>query len=134
MSAERARDLPGGDRAVYILGSGEGTESVIVSQMDDLESFGPFRRGAKEAFETAGVTHDDIDHVMFYDAFAHLPLYMLEDTGFACTDKTRPIRNPWLIDNRFSPAAEVFRQTDAGLVPDDWSWTNILLVAEKPAG
>ena len=35
-----------------------------------------------EAFETAGVTHDDIDHVMFYDAFAHLPLYMLEDTGF----------------------------------------------------
>ena len=59
---------------------------------------------------------------------------LLEDTGFACTDKTRPIRNPWLIDNRFSPAAEVFRQTDAGLVPDDWSWTNILLVAEKPAG
>ncbi|WP_243062217.1 hypothetical protein [Humibacter sp. RRB41] len=82
MSAERARDLPSADRAVYVLGSGEGTESVIVSQMDDLESFGPFRRGAKEAFETAGVTHDDIDHLMFYDAFAHLPLYMLEDTGF----------------------------------------------------
>ena len=59
---------------------------------------------------------------------------LLEDAGFACTDKTRPIRNPWLIDNRFSPAAEVFRQTDAGLVPDDWSWTNILLVAEKPLG
>ncbi|MHA7985285.1 thiolase C-terminal domain-containing protein [Rathayibacter sp. CAU 1779] len=82
MSAERARDLPSADRAVYVLGSGEGTESVIVSQMDDLESFGPFRRGAKEAFETAGVSHADIDHVMFYDAFAHLPLYMLEDTGF----------------------------------------------------
>lgn len=82
MSAERARDLPNADRAVYVLGSGEGTESVIVSQMDDLESFGPFRRGAREAFETAGVTHADIDHVMFYDAFAHLPLYMLEDTGF----------------------------------------------------
>jgi SAM-dependent methyltransferase len=59
---------------------------------------------------------------------------LLEDTGFACTDKTRPIRNPWLIDNRFSPAAEVLRETDAGLIPDDWSWTNILLVAEKPAG
>ena len=82
MSAERARDLPYADRAVYVLGSGEGTESVIVSQMDDLESFGPFRRGAREAFKTAGVTHADIDHVMFYDAFAHLPLYMLEDTGF----------------------------------------------------
>ncbi|WP_344751572.1 thiolase C-terminal domain-containing protein [Gryllotalpicola koreensis] len=81
-SAERARDLPSADRAVYLLGSGEGTESVIVSQMDQLDSFGPFRRGAQEAFQTAGLSHDDIDHVMFYDAFAHLPLYMLEDTGF----------------------------------------------------
>lgn len=82
MSAERASDLQTADRAVYLLGSGEGTESVIVSQMDDLESFGPFRRGAQEAFETAGVDRSDIDHIMFYDAFAHLPLYMLEDTGF----------------------------------------------------
>jgi acetyl-CoA acetyltransferase len=81
-SAERARDLPSADRAVYLLGSGEGTGSLIVSQMDDLESFGPFRRGAQEAFETAGVERSDIDHVMFYDAFAHLPMYMLEDTGF----------------------------------------------------
>ncbi|GAA4173530.1 thiolase C-terminal domain-containing protein [Gryllotalpicola koreensis] len=81
-SAERARDLPSAVRAVYLLGSGEGTESVIVSQMDELDSFGPFRRGAQEAFQTAELSHDDIDHVMFYDAFAHLPLYMLEDTGF----------------------------------------------------
>lgn len=81
-SAERARDLPSASRAVYLLGSGEGTESVVVSQMDDLESFGPFRRGAQEAFETAGLERSDIHHVMFYDAFAHLPLYMLEDTGF----------------------------------------------------
>ncbi|MCL2516214.1 MAG: thiolase domain-containing protein [Microbacteriaceae bacterium] len=81
-SAERARDLPSAGRAVYVLGSGEGTGSVIVSQMDDLDSFGPFRNGSREAFETAGVAHADIDHLMFYDAFAHLPLYMLEDTGF----------------------------------------------------
>lgn len=81
-SSERARDLPSADRAVYVMGSAEGTESVIVSQMDDLESFGPFRRGAQEAFATAELTHDDIDHLMFYDAFAHLPLYMLEDAGF----------------------------------------------------
>ena len=81
-SAERARDLPSSGRSVFLLGSGEGTASTIVSQMDDLESFGPFRTGAREAFETAGIGHADIDHLMFYDAFAHLPLYMLEDTGF----------------------------------------------------
>jgi acetyl-CoA acetyltransferase len=82
VSAERARDLPSAERAVYLLGSAEGTESMIVSQMDELDSFGPFRRGADEAFATAGLERADIDHVMFYDAFAHLPLYMLEDTGF----------------------------------------------------
>jgi acetyl-CoA acetyltransferase len=81
-SAERAKDLPSADRAVYLLGSGEATGSAIISQMDQLVSFGGFRTASAEAFETAGVSHSDIDHVMFYDAFAHLPLYMLEDTGF----------------------------------------------------
>ncbi len=81
-SAERARDLDSADRHVYLLGSGEGAAGPLVSQMDDLTSFGPFQTASQEAFQTAGITHADVDHVMFYDAFAHLPLYMLEDTGF----------------------------------------------------
>jgi acetyl-CoA acetyltransferase len=81
-SAERAADLPGADRAVFLLGSGEAGESPIVSQMADLGSFGAFRRSSAEAFAAAGVEHADIDHLMCYDAFAHLPLYMLEDLGF----------------------------------------------------
>jgi len=81
-SAERAADLPAADRAVFLLGSGEAAESPIVSQMRDLGSFGAFRQASAEAFATAGVGHGDIDHLMCYDAFAHLPLYMLEDLGF----------------------------------------------------
>lgn len=81
-SAERANDLPAADRAVFLLGSGEAGESPIISQMDDLGSFGAFRRASAEAFQTAGITHADVDHLMCYDAFAHLPLYMLEDLGF----------------------------------------------------
>jgi len=81
-SADRARDLPAGDRAVYLLGSGEASEGPIMSQMDELESFGAFRRASAEAFASAGLSHGDIDHLMAYDAFAHLPLYMLEDIGF----------------------------------------------------
>ena len=81
-SAERAADLPGADRAVYLLGSGEAAESPIMSQMDDVGSFGAFRRSSAEAFETAGIGHSDVDHLMGYDAFAHLPLYILEDLGF----------------------------------------------------
>ncbi|MBH0024829.1 MULTISPECIES: thiolase domain-containing protein [unclassified Salinibacterium] len=82
MSAERAKDLPSANRAIYLLGSGESSESAIISQMDDLDSFGAFRRSSDEAFRTAGIERADVDHAMFYDAFAHLPLYMLEDTGF----------------------------------------------------
>src|SRR5204863_40450 len=32
--------------------------------------------------EEAGIKHADVDHLMIYDAFAHLPLYGLEDLGF----------------------------------------------------
>ena len=81
-SAERAADLPGGQHAVYLLGSGEACEAPVMSQMDDVGSFGAFRRSSAEAFATASVTQADIDHLMGYDAFAHLPLYMLEDLGF----------------------------------------------------
>ncbi|MGP4017550.1 thiolase C-terminal domain-containing protein [Saccharopolyspora sp. 5N708] len=81
-SSERAADLPAATRAVYLLGSGESAESTLVSQMDEVGSFHAFRRSSAEAFATAGLQHSDVDHLMCYDAFAHLPLYMLEDLGF----------------------------------------------------
>jgi acetyl-CoA acetyltransferase len=81
-SAERAADLPSAHRAVYVLGSGESAESTLVAQMDDLGSSEAFRRSSAEAFATAGISHADVGHLMCYDAFAHVPLYMLEDLGF----------------------------------------------------
>jgi acetyl-CoA acetyltransferase len=30
----------------------------------------------------ASITYSDVDHLMIYDAFAHLPIYGLEDLGF----------------------------------------------------
>ena len=89
MSSERAADLPSGDRAVYLLGSGESAEAPMVSQMADPGSFQAFRRAGAEAFATAGITHGDVDHLMAYDAFAHLPLYMLEDLGFVGRGESR---------------------------------------------
>ena len=80
VSAERARDFPG--RPVYLLGSGESSESPMISQMPDPTSSGAFRRAGEAAFRSAGIRHADVDHLMIYDAFAHLPLYGLEDLGF----------------------------------------------------
>lgn len=79
-SAERAKDFP--QKPVYVLGTGESVETPMVSQMYDFNHSTAFRISGKKAFETAGISHADVDHLMIYDAFAHLPLYGLEDLGF----------------------------------------------------
>ena len=79
-SAERARDFP--RPPVYVLGTGESVETPMVSQMEDFCSSKAFRVSGRKAFEESGISHDDVDHLMIYDAFAHLPLYGLEDLGF----------------------------------------------------
>jgi acetyl-CoA acetyltransferase len=79
-SAGRARDFP--RKPVYILGTGESVETPMVSQMEDFTTSKAFRVSGKKAFDEAGITHADVDHLMIYDAFAHLPLYGLEDLGF----------------------------------------------------
>jgi acetyl-CoA acetyltransferase len=79
-SAERAKDFP--RKPVYIIGTGESVETPMVSQMEDFTSSKAFRVSGKKAFDEAGITHADVDHLMIYDAFAHLPLYGLEDLGF----------------------------------------------------
>ena len=79
-SAERAKDFP--QKPVYVLGTGESVETPMVSQMYDFTSSTAFRISGKKAFDEAGIKHSDVDHLMIYDAFAHLPLYGLEDLGF----------------------------------------------------
>ncbi len=79
-SAERAKDFP--TKPVFVLGTGESVETPMVSQMEDFNTSRAFRVSGKKAFEEAGIKHADVDHLMIYDAFAHLPLYGLEDLGF----------------------------------------------------
>ena len=79
-SADRAKDFP--QRPVYLLGTGESVETPMISQMADFTSSRAFRVAGAKAFAEAGITHADVDHLMIYDAFAHLPIYGLEDLGF----------------------------------------------------
>ena len=81
-SAERARAVPGPKPAVYVLGTGEASESPMISMMEDFTSSSAFRNASAKAFSEAGIGPADVDHVMIYDAFAHLPIYGLEDMGF----------------------------------------------------
>jgi acetyl-CoA acetyltransferase len=79
-AADRAEDLR--RSPVYVLGTGEACEAPIVSQMEDMTTSKAFRRSSALAFADSGLTPGDMDHVMIYDAFAHLPIFGLEDCGF----------------------------------------------------
>ena len=76
----RAKDFP--QKPVFIRGCGESVETPMISQMEDLTSSRAFRVAGPAAMQQAGVKHSDVDHLMVYDAFAHLPIYGLEDLGF----------------------------------------------------
>ena len=80
VGAKRAKDFP--QKPVYLIGTGESVETPMVSQMEDFTSSRAFRVAGAKAFAEAGITHNDVDHLMIYDAFAHLPIYGLEDLGF----------------------------------------------------
>lgn len=78
--ADRAKDFP--QKPVYVRGVGESAEAPVVSQMEDFTTSKAFRVSGRRAFDSAKLSHDEVDHLMVYDAFAHLPIYGLEDLGF----------------------------------------------------
>ena len=79
-SAERAKDFP--TKPVYVMGTGESATAPMVSMMEDFTSYEGFRNSSRDAFAEADIRPADVDHLMVYDAFAHLPFYGLEDLGF----------------------------------------------------
>ncbi|HEU5031521.1 MAG TPA: thiolase [Spirillospora sp.] len=72
-----------GARAVPVLGAGEALGAPLIAQMPDFTRADVAARAAADAFGEAGLGPGDVDHVMCYDAFAHLPLMGLEAMGFA---------------------------------------------------
>ena len=79
--ADRARDCA--KKPVYVRGMGEGTEHVSVAQMRRLTFSEATRISGERAFAMAGVSHNDFNHIMLYDAFTSGPPIMLESLGFA---------------------------------------------------
>jgi acetyl-CoA acetyltransferase len=107
-SAERAADLP--RPPVHVLGTGETFESPMISQMADFTTSAAFRRASADAFAEARVTTGDVDHVMIYDAFAHVPIYGLEDMGFV----GRGEAGPFIADGNTSPGGRLPVNTNGG--------------------
>ncbi|GHF50637.1 acetyl-CoA acetyltransferase [Amycolatopsis bartoniae] len=107
-SDERAADLR--KPPVHILGTGETFESPLISQMADFTTSAAFRRSSRDAFAEAGIGVGDVDHVMIYDAFAHVPIYGLEDMGFL----GRGEAGPFIAEGHTSPGGSLPVNTNGG--------------------
>lgn len=109
-SAERARTLPLRTAPVHLLGAGEACDAPLVSMMEDLTTSRGYRQSSGAAFAQAGISHEHVDHLMIYDAFAHLPLYGLEDMGFV----KRGEAGAFIADGNTAPGGKLPLNTNGG--------------------
>lgn len=57
----------------------------------------------------------------------------LDEVGFEVQPASHAVTNPWLIENRFHPAGQIFVKDDTGrLAPLSDPVTNTLIIAQKP--
>lgn len=78
-SLDRARDMP--KPPVRVLGCGQSTTHISMSQIPDLTRTGAVEAGAR-AFAEAGVGPQDVDVVELYDSFTITVLLTLEALDF----------------------------------------------------
>ncbi len=107
-TADRAKDFK--KPPVYILGTGEGAENMMISSMHDFTESLAFRNSASRAFEQAGIDRKDVDHLMLYDAFAHTPMYGLEALGFVEPGES----GPFFEAGRSAPGGDLPINTNGG--------------------
>ena len=107
-SAERARDCR--RKPVYVLGTGEASTHVMVSQMPDFARWDAARLAGERAFEMAGVTPADIDVAQFYDAFTIVPIMGLEALGFCQPGEG----GPFVAGQRTAPGGDFPMNTNGG--------------------
>jgi acetyl-CoA acetyltransferase len=107
-SADRAADFP--KPAVHVLGTGESSETPLISQMADFTASQAFRLAGQDAFAEAGIGPADVGHLMIYDAFAHVPIYGLEALGFV----GRGEAGAFIADGNTEPGGRLPLNTNGG--------------------
>jgi acetyl-CoA acetyltransferase len=103
----RVADLP--TEPVWVLGSGESSSHVSMSQWEDF-TVGPAAVSGPLAFQRAGLTPADIDVCQLYDAFTSMLLITLEDLGFCAKGEA----GPFVADGRLRLGGALPTNTDGG--------------------
>jgi acetyl-CoA acetyltransferase len=107
-AADRAGSFP--KPPVHVLGTGEASETPMISQMTDFTESRMFRQAGRTAFAEAGITTADVSHLMIYDAFAHVPIYGLEALGFVRKGEA----GPFIADGNTEPGGPLPLNTNGG--------------------
>ena len=109
-AAERAKDFP--TKPVYVLGTGAAIETGIANPEGVRDPLHPglVPTSGRAAFTAAGLTVDDIDHLMVYDAFAHNPIFGLEGLGFVPTGEA----GAFIEDGHTRPGGSLPMNTNGG--------------------
>jgi len=105
--SDRARDCAKGP--VHILGAAHAVTHREISSMPDLTVTGAAISGPA-AFAQAGVTPDQIDLAMLYDAFTITPILFLEDLGFCPKGEG----GRFVSDGRIAPGGSLAVNTNGG--------------------
>jgi acetyl-CoA acetyltransferase len=107
-SADRVGEFP--KPAVHVLGTGEASETPMISQLADFTESRAFRLAGQTAFAEAGITTADVRHLMIYDAFAHVPIYGLEALGFTAKGEA----GAFIADGNTEPGGRLPLNTNGG--------------------
>jgi acetyl-CoA acetyltransferase len=107
-TAERAADFA--KPPVHVLGTGEASETPMISQMADFTESRMFRQAGRAAFAEAGIITADVGHLMIYDAFAHVPIYGLEALGFVKKGEA----GPFIAEGNTEPGGSLPLNTNGG--------------------
>jgi acetyl-CoA acetyltransferase len=107
-SAARARDSR--KPPIYVLGAGEAVGHMLISQMTDFAWWDAAAYAGQQAFDMAGVRHEDIDVAEIYDAFTLVPILALEALGFC----GRGDGGPFVQGQRTAPGGAFPMNTNGG--------------------
>jgi len=80
VSEEKAKEL--GRPMIKITGVGQATDTHAVHEREEPTDLLAVRKAAKDAFEMAGLTPDDVDVAELHDAFTILEIAESEEVGF----------------------------------------------------
>lgn len=99
-------------RPVYVSGIGLAADSYMtgVAFVDDMVRPSFARRAARQAFETAAIQTNDVQHLMLYDPFAHFVWLGLEALGF-CEEGAAP---SFVADGQTGPGGSLPTNTNGG--------------------